>query len=404
MKKYFYCVKDHLGKDIKGSIFAASPDEAAEILRSQNYFLLGLEEEKCSLRQRLKGRFGYIISCNDVAFFCRQLSIMLKSGITVKEALEAINAQTKNIKFKNILYEISLQIQTGKSFSDSLAVHKTAFPRSFLALTAAGEAGGKLDDVLQYSADYLERDYNIREKLKTVAVYPLMLSLVFIVTAGVMLTVVMPMFAELLKNLNVPLPLLTTFVLFLGFGLEKYGIVFIMLFLSLLSVFNFMWQQKKYKYMVYKFLLKTPFWGRLFAELILLQFCNELSVMLSSGLTIDKSISTILSNSPNEYLENILKRVQADIQRGNTLSSSLAKNTLFTPLFMQMLLTGEKSGNLAIMLNTTAEFYKNDVELLYKRGIALAEPCMIIALSIFIGIFVAAIAIPMFEAAAQVPM
>jgi type IV pilus assembly protein PilC len=126
--------------------------------------------------------------------------------------------------------------------------------------------------------------------------------------------------------------------------------------------------------------------------------------MIASGITIDKALSIITDNTPNICFRQILNKAQLGIQKGHSLSAALSGSDLIPPLFMQMLTIGEKSGNLAQLMNDTAEFYQNDTDLLYKRIIALAEPCMIIIISIFIGIFVAAVALPMFEAASQIPM
>lgn len=403
MKKYFYCAKDYSGKTFKGNIFAESSDEAAEILRSQKYFLLELKREKKYFQQYFQRYFLYKIKQNDIAIFCRQLSIMLQSGITLKESLDVINTQMKNKKFKNILYEISLQIQTGKNFSDSLIMYRNFFPQSFLALVTVGEASGRLEDVLKKAAEYLERDYTAKEKLKTAAIYPLILILIFFSTACIMFMVVLPIFADLLKNLQIELPFLTRIVLFVGNILKEYSILTGVSFVVLIIIFRLFWQQEKYQVAAYKFFLKIPLFGRLLSELLLLQFCNELAVMLSAGLTIDKSIAIIVDNAPNILIRKILQRTRADIKKGCALSASLSGESFFPPLFMQMLMTGEKSGNLALMMELTAVFYQNDVDLLYKRSIAFVEPCMIVIISIFIGIFVAAVAMPMFEAVSYVP-
>ena len=271
-------------------------------------------------------------------------------------------------------------------------------------MIAVGETSGRLDEALNSAAIYIDRDYQAREKLKTAAVYPLILVTVFFITSIIMLTVVLPMFAVLLKNLNVPLPFITRAILFLSEVTKNYGIQILLLIITALIMIKFVWRKWKHQYAIYMAIFKIPLLGKLVIETILLQLCNEIAVMTSSGITIDKIITVVLDNSPNICFERALKDAQADIQKGHSLSFSLAKSKLFPPLFMQMLTAGETSGNLSHMMNDAAGFYQNSVDMLYKRIVAISEPCMIIVISIFIGTFVAAIAVPMLDAASGVSM
>ena len=406
MKKYVYSVKEFSGKNINGTLLAESINEAAEMLRSQKYILLDLTEEKLTVKQYFKQGLSLKtkVKTDNVVTFCKQLSIMIKSGITLKDSIEVISSQMKNKSFKNILYAVSLQLQTGKTLYDSLSIYKNSFPQTLFTLIAVGETSGRLDEALNSAAIYIERDYQAREKLKTAAVYPLILVTVFFITSIIMLTVVLPMFAVLLKNLNVPLPFITRAILFLSEVTKNYGIQILLLIITALIMIKFVWRKWKHQYAIYMAIFKIPLLGQLVIETILLQLCNEIAVMTSSGITIDKIITVVLDNSPNICFERALKDAQADIQKGHSLSFSLAKSKLFPPLFMQMLTAGETSGNLSHMMNDAAGFYQNSVDMLYKRIVAISEPCMIIVISIFIGTFVAAIAVPMLDAASGVSM
>lgn len=297
-----------------------------------------------------------------------------------------------------------VQIQTGKSFSASLALYKDIFPKNLLSLVAVGEISGNLEVILDSIAVYLERDYLAREKLKTAIIYPVILFIVFLITVCVMFVLVLPMFANLLNNLNIPLPFLTKLVLSVGSIVNNYFLVFGVALLIFIMTVKISWQSNNCQILFYKYLFKLPFLGRLLSELYLMQFCNEFSVMLESGLTIDKSIAVILKNTSVIFFMDILQRAQANVRRGYALSTILSKEDFFPALFMQMLITGEKTGNLGSMMKMSALYYQKDVDLLYNRGIAMVEPAMIIFISLFIGGFAAAMAMPMFEAVSHVPM
>lgn len=172
MQKYFYRVKNYSGEMITGELLAESSDDAAEILQAQEYFIIDIESEHKNFWQYFQRAFFKQIKIKDIVLFCYQLSIMLHSGITLQAALHVIDKQIKNKKFKDILDEILVQIQTGKSFSASLALYKDIFPKNLLSLVAVGEISGNLEVILDSIAVYLERDYLAREKLKTAIIYP----------------------------------------------------------------------------------------------------------------------------------------------------------------------------------------------------------------------------------------
>lgn len=404
MQKYFYRVKNYSGEMITGELLAESSDDAAEILQAQEYFIIDIESEHKNFWQYFQRAFFKQIKIKDIVLFCYQLSIMLHSGITLQAALHVIDKQIKNKKFKDILDEILVQIQTGKSFSASLALYKDIFPKNLLSLVAVGEISGNLEVILDSIAVYLERDYLAREKLKTAIIYPVILFIVFLITVCVMFVLVLPMFANLLNNLNIPLPFLTKLVLSVGSIVNNYFLVFGVALLIFIMTVKISWQSNNCQILFYKYLFKLPFLGRLLSELYLRQFCNEFSVMLESGLTIDKSIAVILKNTSVIFFMDILQRAQANVRRGYALSTILSKEDFFPALFMQMLITGEKTGNLGSMMKMSALYYQKDVDLLYNRGIAMVEPAMIIFISLFIGGFAAAMAMPMFEAVSHVPM
>lgn len=404
MQKYFYRVKNYSGEMITGELLAESSDDAAEILQAQEYFIIDIESEHKNFWQYFQRAFFKQIKIKDIVLFCYQLSIMLHSGITLQAALHVIDKQIKNKKFKDILDEILVQIQTGKSFSASLALYKDIFPKNLLSLVAVGEISGNLEVILDSIAVYLERDYLAREKLKTAIIYPVILFIVFLITVCVMFVLVLPMFANLLNNLNIPLPFLTKLVLSVGSIVNNYFLVFGVALLIFIMTVKISWQSNNCQILFYKYLFKLPFLGRLLSELYLMQFCNEFSVMLESGLTIDKSIAVILKNTSVIFFMDILQRAQANVRRGYALSTILSKEDFFPALFMQMLITGEKTGNLGSMMKMSALYYQKDVDLLYNRGIAMVEPAMIIFISLFIGGFAAAMAMPMFEAVSHVPM
>ncbi|MBB5336506.1 type II secretion system F family protein [Pectinatus brassicae] len=404
MKKFIYQVKNPQGQNISGQLFAESIDNAIELLYSQKYFILELKEKKKSLflppiivPQRQ-------VPMKIIIAFCRQLSLMLKSGIPLDEAVYAINKQVQNKVFKNILDAVFLQLETGKTLFSSFYRNKSYLPSSLLSLINIGEISGNLDIVLEKTASYLEQDYLAKEKIKTAAIYPFILLSIFFITAFIMFNFVLPIFASLLYSLNVPLPFITKSILFIGDFIANHNITLLLLLCLTIFCSKLLWQKTLYKLLFYKFIFKLPIWGQLILKLNLLQLSNDFSIMLSAGVPIDKTLYTLYSNCQNIYFKNILRQALADVQKGFSLSDALIKHQIFPPFFLQMLITGEKSGNLPQILDQAAAFYQEDVDTAYKRLLAVAEPAMIIILSLLIGAFIIGIALPMFDAATHIPM
>ena len=404
MKNFIYQVKNAQGQNISGQLSAESIDNALEILYSQKYFILELKEKKKNILFSRIVMPKRKIPMKIIIAFCRQLSIMLKAGIPLDEAIATINKQVQNKSFKNILDAVFLQLETGKTLFSSLSDNKIYLPNSLLSLINIGEISGNLDIVLEKTASYLEQNYIAKEKLKTTAIYPFILLSIFFITAFIMFNFVLPIFAALLHSLNVPLPFITKNILLIGDIIANHNFSILILICLTIFISKLLWQKPLYKLLFYKLIFRLPLWGQLILKLNLLQLSNDFSIMLSAGVPIDKTIRTLYDNCQNIYFKNILRQALADIQKGFTLSDSLRKYRIFPPFFLQMLIAGEKSGNLDQMLGQAAVFYKEDVNTCYKRLIAVAEPAMIIILSVLIGIFIIGIALPMFDATTHIPM
>ncbi|WP_196591019.1 type II secretion system F family protein [Pectinatus frisingensis] len=296
MKKYVYSAKNDSGNLINGSLWANSCREAAELLRVQNIFVLSLSEETSHIKRYFTALSLFNSSLNLIAVtsLCRQLSIMLKSGITLQDALENIEQQNKNKTTKNILSAVCLQMQTGKTFSDSLLPYEKFFPPTFLTLVTIGETSGQLAEMLQKAAVYLEQTYSAREKLKTAAIYPLILISVFLTTAIIMFMVILPMFIELFNNLNISLPLVTKIVLYLGLTIKNYGLLMTLFTILTFLCCKILYESSPRRQNIFHLLIfKIPLLGRLLLNITLLQLCSALSIMIASGITIDKALSII---------------------------------------------------------------------------------------------------------------
>jgi len=394
LDRYGYEIRNIAGTVLVGEIRAESKQEAVHLIREDGYYITKIE--KITTIKNIIAK-GHGIKDKEIVLLCRQMAIMVTAGIPVADSLGILLNQTVNDTLSDILRVIYMQLQEGQTLSSALASYASVFPSVMIYMIAAGEHGGVLDIVLNRLSVYLEKDYQMREKLKSAMLYPLLLMSLSIIVLVFILVFIMPLFVTLFDNANVQLPLITRLLLTGSYFIVNYGWILI-LFFSLIGAIGYsFYQRPPCRERVDQILLKTPFLGEFFTKMAIARFSSTLATLLKGGVPIDKAVGIVTKIIGNRYLTKIFSIAKSDLQKGVSLSKSLQDQTVFEPMFLQMLLVGETTGELDQILQKTAQYYETDLDRISERMGVLLEPLMIIILGIIIGSIVLSIAWPMFD-------
>lgn len=365
-----------------GTAKASGADKAQSASRLQGFKLqLG--------RSRVKTK--------DLIMFAEHLSTMLQSGITVSKSLAILTDLTENKEFSRIIQEVHNQIREGNSLWQSLEKHPKAFPVVFVNMVRAGESGGVLDAVLRRLAEFLSEIQELKDYLLSSMIYPAILALTAIAAVLIMLTVVVPRFAEIFISMGVEMPLATQVMLFSGEFLLTYW--WLLILTAVLCILGF-------KYFVStpggrdwwdRFKLALPMIGPILHKVELSRFSKTLGTLLQSGVSILSAMNIVQGVVVNSALKSSMNQVYHDLKQGRMLSASLEKQKVFPSLAVNMLGVGEESGNMPNMLEKVGDMYDKDLKSAIKAFTAMFEPLVILGMGLVIGVMVVSMLLAIFS-------
>lgn len=339
------------------------------------------------------------ISTRDLVIFTRQLSTMIDAGLPLVRGLDIIASQHPNQKFKQVIVRVKEDVEAGSTFADSLAKHPKVFSNLYTQLVKAGETGGVLDVILQRLASYLEKMDSIKRKIKGAMVYPSIVISVAIMVLAIVIIFVVPVFAEMFKDMGTSLPALTQLVVDISF-FTRHNILYILI--AVAAIFFLVGFSYSRSYRIRRlfdaFLLKLWLVGPLLLKTVISRFCRTLATLTAGGIAILDSLEITAKASGNIITEEAILEARKSISEGQTLAEPLmARPKLFPPMVVQMISVGEQTGALEDMLNKIADFYEEEVDIAVASLLSALEPIMITVLGATVGVIVVSMYLPMFK-------
>ncbi len=336
-------------------------------------------------------------SQTDILVFIRQLSSMIKAGIPLYDSLEDIKNQIKNKILKKAVSGIGGYIKEGLTFSSSLRKYSDIFPNIIISSVEAGEESGSLSGVLEKLSVYLEEKNILSKKLSSALIYPAIMSLVGSGILFYIIVYIVPVIARVFKSMHHALPLPTRIVLFISYAVSHYIIL-----IAAISAASYLYLKKYFKTEKGKkkldgFLLKLPLIGKLLILRDTDLFSQSMATLLYSGVVITRALDVASSNIGNVIIKDALVKAKQGLMEGKSLSGPMSESGLFPTILVNMVRTGEKSGNLEEMLMVTSSVIKNELDFYITSMTQLLEPLMVMAMGFIVGFIVIAIMLPIFE-------
>lgn len=396
--KFFYKARNQTGQEQKGEIEASSKKAALDILEKHGLYVISLQTSG-GFRLKLAFNISSGISSKDLVMFTRQFSIMLKSAIPPLEALRALILQTTNQAFKQKLIKMAEALETGSSLSRALSLESKIFNPFYVNMVKSGEATGKMADALDYLAEHLERDYNLKGKIRGAMIYPVFVISAFVGAFFLATFFIIPRLTQILTSFEGKLPLSTRLIMGLAGFVRGGGWVLVLVFFLLLFVAPFALKRFPATKKIYdKYILKVPILGSFKKKVYLTQFSENLSVLVAAGLPITQALKITKDIIGNTTYQFILERAEDRVSRGEKISSVLGGFPEQFPAFVtQMVSTGEETGRIEDTLINVVKFYQEDLSRTAENLTAILEPILILCLGAGIGVLAVGLFIPLFK-------
>lgn len=398
-KQFLYTARDGSGKMVSNTIEGPSAEAVGARLRDGGLTPVSVVAAGGSgLSKEIKiPGFGEKIGLRDVAIMARQMATMIGAGLSLLRALTILVEQTENKALAEVLGEVRVDIEGGRSFSSAIARHPKTFPPIMINMVKAGEVGGFLDDTLVSLADNFEEEVKLRGKIKSAMAYPVVVFFIAIAASIFMLLFIIPVFGAMFTDMGSELPAPTQFLI----NLSDFLKVAIIPIIIVLAIFALWWRSHKNDRWIRERLdpikLKLPVFGPLMQKIALARFARNLSAMLSAGVPILQALGIVGQASDNVVVERATEDIAEAVRKGRSLTSPMQGSTVFPPMVAQMMAVGEDTGELDTMLSKIADFYDQQIDATTEQLTALIEPIMIMFVGIIVGGMVITMYLPMFS-------
>jgi len=398
MATYYFEARDRGGKLIRSTLEAPSIEEARRELRGRGYTVRKLEERKGALQQEIRlgaGKPGV----KQVALFARQLAALIESGIDLSTALRILGEQTEHAGMREVIRKLHAEVVAGRPFAEALSSHGKVFPPIFVALVRAGERSGAYDVVLNRLAQFLERDLEIRGKVRSALTYPTIVLVAAVVITYGLITGMVPQFAKTLSDLGSELPALTRFLIWLSEAMKAYApYAFGLLVVGALLLRYLRQNYPEVRHVTDMALLRAPLIGSLQRRTAVARFARTLSLLFRSGVPILEALKIARSVSGNSAVERAIDDAARAVEAGESLAGPLrVHGRIFPAMVVSMIAIGEESGRLEQMLDKIADYYEREVNEAVESLTAAIEPAMTLFLGAIVGLIVIGMFMPLFQ-------
>ena len=395
MPLFHYNAVDAAGRAIRAEIDADTLGAAVQRLQHQGLHILELKPGNTRSQTRTTGRVRPKLE--SLVVFSRQFAVMIDAGLPVLRCLDVLSSQTKDPALLRAQLAVIKEIEGGRPLAAALNNQPQCFSELYVSMVRAAEAGGILDVILDRLATFLEKELEIRNKVKAALTYPVLVLMFATVMLNAMFIIVLPTFSNIFADLDVPLPTMTAVLFGLAHVMRTFWYIHVALPLIAIGVAKKWLATPKGRFTMDGILLKLPVLGEVIQKIALARFARTLGTLLSSGVPLLQTIEIVSATAGNAVLANAITGCSRQIQNGRRLVEPLQESAWFPPMLTNMVEVGEETGRLAEMLEKVADFYESEVDATVKGLTSLLEPILIMFLGVVVGGIVLCVMVPMFQ-------
>jgi type II secretory pathway component PulF len=407
MPNFAYIVKDAKGARVEGMIKADTLDMAVDKLAKEGSTIISVKaaaegafKGKLSLFDKLmltvyKIRTG--VGLKTLVFFTRQLSTMFSAGLTIEKAITDLEKEEKHKRFAKVLRKISDDIRKGYSLSEAMEQHPGVFNPLYVALVKAGEVSGTLHTVLDELSDYLEKIEDTRRKVTSAMAYPIFILIFLSGVVWAMFYYIIPMFAGVYADFNADLPAPTVLAINISNFITHN--VFGTILIVVLAIFGLflLYLTDRGRYVMDSLKLKIPVIGKVINNSIMSKFSRTFSILMAAGVPIMDTMELTENVVQNAVVEGAVRRARVMVKEGYGVANAFRRTGQFPPTLLQMIATGEETGDMDKLLSKAAQFYEKLVDSVIDRLTSLIEPLLIVIMAAIVGSIIVVIYLPIFD-------
>lgn len=339
------------------------------------------------------------IKLKDISLFCKQMSVMLESGIPLNNAVDILEQQATSKNLKSSLKIVSKSLKEGSQLSKAMLDQEGMFPDLLIRMVQAGEKTGKLDEVLEKMSEHYTKELKTSRQIQGAMIYPAVLAFLAVAAVLALLYVVIPSFSGIFEQSGMAMPLPTRIVLAASNFVRSswyilFGVIGILVFLFLRYR-----STEAGRYQLDRLKLNLPVIKGPMQKIVTARFASTLAILTSAGIPLVEAIESAAATTNNAVVIEKMKIANEGLQKGERLTGMITATGLFPPMMLSMVKIGEESGSLESMLVKTSDYYEEELETAIKQLLSLLEPAMIIVMGVIIGGIVASVMLPMFELA-----
>ena len=415
MPQFIYTAMDSNGKERKGKIDSPTEEQAAAALKKQNLYPTSIKAAKGAKvssskkksgggAKKKKGGSGLnmtigtpVIKRKQLTIFTRQLAILLDAGLPLIRSLKTLERQSKDPIIKMVIGETADAVETGATFSESLAKNPKSFDKLFLNMIRAGEAAGAMENILNRLASFMESSARIAGKVKSALIYPIVVLVVAGgVTSGLMIFIV-PNFTKIFDDLlqGEPLPAITQWVITTSEIMKNQALVCIAGIVAFIIALKLIGKTKGGKYVFDWIKYNMPLFGPIIAKTAISRFARTLGTLMASGVGVLQALNIVKETAGNEVVSNAVQKVHDAVKEGEGIAPPLSATKIFPEMVVSMIEVGEETGKLPDMLEKVADTYEEEVDNAVGALTSLIEPLMIVGLAVVVGTIVIALFLPL---------
>ena len=402
MPVYDYQALDNKGKTITGIIDADGAQAARQKIRAMGSFPVSVKEitqgdtSKEIRKSPLQGLFNRVTPAH-VSLWTRQLATLTAAGFPLVTALTTLVSQTKTQGFAKIAARIKDSIVEGNSFASALSLYPSVFSQIYINMVRAGETSGTLEIVLERLADIMEKQQELKSRIQTAMAYPILMTLIGTLVLFFLMTFVVPNITGIFEDMNQALPTPTRFLIAASDIFKNYWwllVVFLVIALVALKAFR---KTERGLATTDRVFLSIPLVGSLLKKIAVARFTRTLASLLENGVTMLPALEIVKNITGNVVISGLIEKASGEVEKGQGLGVSLAADTVFPELAVQMVQVGEQSGELETMLYKVSDVYENEVQSSIMSMMAMLEPVMILVMAVVVLFIVLSICLPIFE-------
>lgn len=392
MAVYEYTAADELGAKFSGSYENIS---SIALLRRElakmGHTLIKAKRRKKQFQTHIK------ITPSEVVTFTYKFAGMCSAGLSILRSLETLEEQTEKQAFRNIILDIRQNVQVGSTLKEAFGKHREVFSDFFIGMVDAGETGGRLSETLEMTAGYLEKQVDLKQKIKSAFAYPVVVGIMCLIIMTCLIIFVIPVFSKIYKQLHVQLPAPTQVLVSLSVLSRNWWWAILPAICGVGFLLSRLLKKPAVKGKWDEFKLNMPALGQLNRMIVVSRFIRTFAILISSGVSLIKALEIGSLVADNRKIAEISKDLQKSVETGNSVADSMKKHELFPSLIIQLADSGEQSGCLAEMLNKGVDFLDKDIDRKVASLLVKLEPALTVIMGTIVGFILLGVYLPMFD-------